>query len=105
MTKYVITKHCSEERMERLVTIGTTIGFGEKVLIESYNPTTDHLERLMDNGLLLILDAKGEILVTAFPVSVDRAFAMFKAQDKEFPNSVAKIFLNKMYKRLLLKLG
>ena len=68
MMKYVVTKHCSEERMERLIQIGTTIGFGEKVLIEQYNEKTDHLERLMDNGLLLILDTKGEVLITAFPV-------------------------------------
>ena len=104
MMKYVVTKHCSEERMERLIQIGTTIGFGEKVLIELYNEETGHLERLMDNGLLLILDAKGEVLITAFPVDVDRAFAMYKAQDKEFPRTVAKIFMNKVYKRFLSNL-
>ena len=104
MQKFIITKHCTEERMERLVNIGMTIGFGEEVLIERYNRETDHVERLMDNGLLLILDSRAEILITAFPVDIDRAFAMYADANKELPRTVIKYFVSKAYKKMRQKI-
>lgn len=101
MKKYIITKHCSEERLARLTYIGTTVGFGENVLLEQYNPKTDHTERLMDNGLLLILDAHGEILITAFLIDFNRAYAMYKANNKDIPVSVKRYFLSNVYKKIL----
>jgi hypothetical protein len=104
MQKFIITKHCTEERMERLVNIGMTIGFGEEVLIERYNRETDHVERLMDNGLLLILGSRAEILITAFPVDIDRAFAMYAEANKELPRTVIKYFVSKAYKKMRQKI-
>lgn len=65
-TREQITYHASNERTDRLAIIGATVGFGNEILRERYNPKKESWSCFMDSGAMLILNKNHEKLVTGF---------------------------------------
>lgn len=65
-TKEQITRHVSSDRADRLAIIGATVGFGNEILRERYNPKKKSWSCFMDSGVMLILNKDHEKLVTGF---------------------------------------
>ena len=71
---YIMTKHCQVERRERIERMERDLGFGEIICTTIYRGTRNCLT---STGILLILDEKENILITAYPVKWKIAFKMF----------------------------
>lgn len=74
MTNLRLSKHCTEDRLDRLVKIATTIGFGKVILTCEVNGGR---ECLTDTGVLLVKDLYEEFLITAYVINIKRLTAMY----------------------------
>ena len=70
-----MSKHVKEDRLDRMVYIATTIGFG-KVIFERVND--DRRECITDTGVLMVKSITEDFLITAYIMSVDKAIAIFR---------------------------
>lgn len=105
LNEIIMTTHCRADRLERLVAIATTIGFGDVVLEV---PTLDGLKKevLLDSGALLIMDKDEKVLVTALVPSISRVTALYNSAGiKHIPQSVYnKVVKNqKKYKDFIME--
>lgn len=84
MEKMIMTKHAGD-RMDRLMFIAQYVegGFGE-TYYQSYNPETDRYEVLTTTGVIIIRAVDTPTLITAYPASLDKVIAMFKARNPYF---------------------
>lgn len=94
MTK--MSEHTKTDRLDRMVYIATTVGFGN-VIFERVEQ--DKRECLTDTGVLLVKALESDFLITAFIVSIDKANAMYKSAGKgRMPDSLyRKINKNKIH--------
>lgn len=74
--KIAMTNHATTDRLERLLYINNTIGFG-KVVFEHINYERNSRECLTDTGVLIIKDLYREVMITAFICSFDKASALY----------------------------
>lgn len=70
-----MSRHVQEDRLDRMVYIATTIGFGE-VIFERVN--NDRRECITDTGVLMVKSIVGDVLITAYIISIDKAIAIFR---------------------------
>lgn len=66
ISKNQVSHHVSHDRADRLALIGATVGFGEIVLRERYNPAKKSWSCFMDSGAMLIWSKDHSKLVTGF---------------------------------------
>ena len=78
MMQFKMTKHATEERMERMVKIAMNVGWGEIVLRRPF-PNERKVECLTSTGVFLCLNEDETTLITAFVVTIDKAIAMSEA--------------------------
>ena len=67
MEKFIPTKHLTEDRMERVIFIATTIGFGET--IEEFYVEDEHgkhYEYITSTGVLIVKGLDKKTVVTMF---------------------------------------
>lgn len=98
MTNLRLSKHCTEDRLDRLVRIATTIGFGEVILTSEVRGGR---ECLTDTGVVLIKDLYEEFLITAYVIDINRLTAIYSAHGyTRIPNSIYKTVCRNMRKNI-----
>ena len=92
----IISEHCKTDRINRMVYIATTVGFGEVVLEVKCE---DKRECVTDTGVILVKALKEDFLVTAYIGSIDKITSMYKAVGKDkMPNWLySKVVKNMRY--------
>lgn len=99
ITKTIFSEHLLHDRMDRMVKIATTIGFG--VIIEEFE-AVDKYYCLTDTGVILIKSLDKTKVITAFPAHLDRIFALYKTANKFPPKTIIRIIRNNELKRKFL---
>ena len=79
MMQFKMTKHATEERMERMVQIAMNVGWGEIVLRRPV-PEARKVECITSTGVCVCLNEDETVLITAFVVTIDKAMAMSDAK-------------------------
>lgn len=74
MCGIIMSEHCKIERLERMVYIATTVGFGDPVF-EVY--CEDKRECVTDTGVILVKSLNEDFLITAYIGSIDKISAMY----------------------------
>ena len=90
MEKFIPTKHLTEDRMERVVFIATTIGFGETVeefFIEDNHGK--HYECVTSTGVIIIKDLSKKMVITMFVGRMAQIKRLYG--DKEIPRNLKAI--------------
>ena len=70
MTEMKLTYHARYERADRIAQILAILGIGEK-LIDF--PEEDKTYRLMNNGVLFIMDSRTQVVITAYVPSIKKS--------------------------------
>ena len=76
MTEMKLTYHARYERADRIAQILAILGIGEK-LIDF--PEADKTYRLMNNGVLFIMDSKTQVVITAYVPSIKKVAAFYRS--------------------------
>lgn len=102
MTEMKLTYHARYERADRIAQILAILGIGEK-LIDF--PEADKTYRLMNNGVLFIMDSKTQVVITAYVPSIKKIAAFYRSIGMEhippyIYNVVKKNMQNKELKKL-----
>ena len=102
MTEMKLTHHARYERADRIAQILAILGIGEK-LIDF--PEADKTYRLMNNGVLLIMDSKTQVVITAYVPSIKKVAAFYRSIGVDhippyIYNIVKKNMQNKELKKL-----
>lgn len=74
---YTMSRHLKEDRVERLTTIATTIGFGE-VIKETKHRTQTSL--LTNTGVIYIVDKKEKYIITVYVATLEELVAIYKGK-------------------------
>ena len=72
MKKYDMTYHASHDRQTRILDILEVLGVGEDVAT-MFDQVTGNLLHLQNNGVIVVTDKTGKILITMWVASTDRA--------------------------------
>lgn len=75
--KSQVSWHISYERADRLAIIGATVGFGDTVLQERYNPQKKSWSCFMDTGAMMIWNESKTKLVTGFVPTKDQVMWVY----------------------------
>jgi hypothetical protein len=70
-----LSDHFMIERMERMVYIGMNIGYGE-IVFTYLDKRNNRRYCLTTTGLLEVLAPDEDVLITAFPCDINRAYAL-----------------------------
>ena len=76
MTEMKLTYHARYERADRIAQILAILGIGEK-LIDF--PEEDKTYRLMNNGVLFIMDSRTQVVITAYVPSIKKVAAFYRS--------------------------
>ena len=90
MEKFIPTKHLTEDRMDRVVFIATTVGFGETVeefFIEDNHGK--HYECVTSTGVIIIKDLSKKVVITMFVGRMAQIKRLYG--DKEIPRNLKAI--------------
>lgn len=74
---FKLSKHCTEERIDRLTFIMTHTGLGDTLC--EYQKSDHVLYRLTTTGVLMIIDPCYKALVTAYYVNPEKATAIIRS--------------------------
>ena len=101
-TRITLSHHLTADRLERMTTIATTIGFGkviEEFEDDIYGEPTWHC--LTDTGVLLVKSADKTKIITMYVATVDRLYAYYrkKRNQKTIPQYLVQIVKNNEKKR------
>ena len=90
MEKFIPTKHLTEDRMDRVVFIATTIGFGE-IMEEFYIEDNHgkHYECVTSTGVIIIKDLSKKVIITMFVGRMAQIKRLYG--DKEIPRNLKAI--------------
>lgn len=95
VTKLKMTQHCTQDRLDRLVEISMTLGWGN-IILEHYNKDTGHIEALSDTGVLFVVSPNRKTLITAYVVNENKARAIAINEKYALPTwLIKKIIKNK----------
>lgn len=94
LVNYKISSHLSNDRAERVAYIGTTVGFGD---IKYVFPIGERYEAITNTGVLIILAADKATIVTMYLMNINKARAIFTANNFEsIPPTIKKIIVKNM---------
>lgn len=95
ITKLTMTKHCTQDRLDRLVEISMNVGWGN-IVLEHYNESTGHIEALSDTGVLFVVSPNRKTLITAYLANENKAQAIALSEKYALPTWLfKKIIKNK----------
>ena len=102
MTEMKLTYHAKYERADRIAQILAILGIGEK-LIDF--PEADKTYRLMNNGVLFIMDSRTQVVITAYVPNIKKVAAFYRSIGVDhippyIYNVVKKNMQNKELKKL-----
>ena len=100
--KNQITRHVRDDRAERLAIIGATVGFGDVVLRERYNPAKESWSCFMDSGAMLIWSKNKKKLVTGFIPTKEQVMWTYNGSINKFIQKLVEN-ANKKYEKALAK--
>lgn len=75
---YTMSKHLKEERLDRLVAIGTTIGFGNVIKEAVHREAT---AMVTDTGVVYIVNKTQKFVITAYVATVDEIIAIYNGKN------------------------
>ena len=102
MTEMKLTYHAKYERADRIAQILMILGVGEK-LIDF--PEDDKVYRLMNNGVLFVMDSKTQVVITAYVPSIKKVAAFYRSIGMDhIPPHVYSIVKKNMQNKELKKL-
>lgn len=90
MEKIIPTRHLTEDRMERVVFIATTIGFGD--IIEEFYVDDDHgkhYECITSTGVIIIKGLDRKTVVTMYVAHRNQIKRLYK--DREIPRGLKAV--------------
>lgn len=98
MMKIEMTKHAIDDRIDRMVYITQTIGFGEKIVCEGYRRDKGTRQCITENGILIVKMPNEEKMVTAYIPTLEQASMIYKSVGLRMPGwIVRKIKKNQKY--------
>lgn len=105
MTKQEISQHIIQDRLERMVLIATTIGYGniikEFVTQGKYGKVR---QCITDTGVVIIKELFTEKVITVYAIRINRAIALYrtKAPNERIPQKLYTAIVNNEKKRPFL---
>ena len=105
MTKQEISNHLIQDRLERMVLIATTIGYGniirEFVTDGKYGKIR---QCITDTGLVIIKEVDSEKIITVYAIHLNRAIALYRSEapNERIPQKLYTAILNNEKKRPFL---
>jgi hypothetical protein len=90
MEKFIPTKHLAEDRMDRVVFIATTIGFGE--ILESFYVDDEHgkhYECVTSTGVIIVKGIDEKTVVTMYIARHNQIKRLYK--DREIPRGLKAV--------------
>ena len=98
MMKMEMTKHATNDRIDRMVYIAQTIGFGEKIVCEGFRRDKGTRQCITENGILIVKMPYEEKMVTAYIPTLEQAGMIYKSAGLRMPDwIVRKIKKNQKY--------
>ena len=97
MEKIIPTKHLTEERMDRVVFIATTIGFGE--ILENFYVEDNHgkhYECVTSTGVIIVKGLDKKTVVTMYVAHYNQIKRLYK--EREIPKNL-KLVIKRNEKR------
>lgn len=97
MERFIPTKHLTEDRMERVVFIATTVGFGE--IIEEFYIEDNHgkhFECVTSTGVIIVKGLDKQTIVTMYVARHNQIKRLYK--EREIPNGL-KVVIKRNEKR------
>ena len=96
-----ISKHCINERRERLTAIIQTVDLGEEIAcFTGYNEIGEILEVITDTGVLILKSPTDGMVITAYMITIEKAAAIYKKHGyTRVPTALEKTIKNKIKKR------
>lgn len=96
VTQLKMTRHCTQDRLDRLVEISMNVGWGN-IILEHYNKSTGHIEALSDTGVLFVVSPNRKTLITAYVVNENKARIIASCEKYTLPTwLIQKIIKNKV---------
>jgi|GEM_PF-6686067 len=105
MTKQEISQHIIQDRLERMVLIATTIGYGnvikEFVTQGKYGKVR---QCITDTGVVIIKELFTEKVITVYAIRINRAIALYRteAPNERIPQKLYTTIINNEKKRPFL---
>ena len=90
MERFIPTKHLTEDRMDRVVFIATTIGFGE--IVEEFYIEDNHgkhYECVTSTGVIIIKDLSKKVIITMFVGRMAQVKRLYG--DREIPKNLKAV--------------
>lgn len=103
MEKFIPTKHLTEDRMDRVVFIATTIGFGE--IVEEFYIEDNHgkhYEYVTSTGVIIVKGLDRKTIVTMFIGRMGQVKRLYG--DREIPQKL-KMVVKKNEKKKLYEIS
>lgn len=86
-----LSHHAAADRIERLVNIAATIGIGEEIVSFPYTDQKQQkIQSITDTGVLLVMSSDRSVLITAYMVTISKAFALYKDNGMDIPPKLIK---------------
>jgi hypothetical protein len=102
MTKQEISRHIIQDRMERMVLIATTIGYGNIVREFVTDGKFGKIRQcITDTGVMILKECETDKVITLYAITIDRLIATYRAEapNERVPQYLYKTVLNNQKKR------
>ena len=102
MTKQEISKHIIRDRMERMVLIATTIGYGNIVREFITDGKYGKIRQcITDTGVMILKEYDTNKVITLYVITIDRLIATYRSEapNERVPQYLYKTVLNNQKKR------
>lgn len=96
-----ISKHCINERRERLTAIIQTVDLGEEMAcFTGHNEFGEVLEVITTTGVLILKSPVDGMVITAYMITIEKASAIYKRHGySRVPTALEKTIKNNIKKR------
>lgn len=91
-----VSRHCCEDRTDRMVFIATTIGFGE-IVVERYQAERHSWTCVTDTGVIFVKNTEKTRIITGYIGTYDQVLAICSGN---IPYSLKKVVKNNMKRKL-----
>lgn len=102
MTKQEISRHIIQDRMERMVLIATTIGYGNIIREFITDGKFGKIRQcITDTGVMILKECETDKVITLYAITIDRLIATYRAEapNERVPQYLYKTVLNNQKKR------
>lgn len=102
MTKQEISRHIIKDRMERMILIATTIGYGNIVKEFITDGKYGKIRQcITDTGVVIIKEYETDKVITVYVITIDRLIATYRSEcpNERVPQYLYKTVVNNQKKR------